>query len=90
MTEPLPRWLSVEAAARYVSMRETVFLRAVASKKLPKPSYAMGKRTPRWDREAIDAKIAGVGSAATMRELVDGVVSTIETQGRARNKTKAA
>lgn len=52
------RWLSSEAAAHYLGLRETAFRRKVKAGSLPAPSYLLGSRTPRWDREALDARLA--------------------------------
>lgn len=53
------RWLDAPTAARYLDLRETAFSRQVKAGKLPAPSYQLGTRTPRWDRLALDAAMAG-------------------------------
>jgi hypothetical protein len=92
MTGEGPRWLSVEAAAVYLCMRPDVFLKAVKAGKLPAASYALGERTPRWDRDALDARMAGIGDEGNVRAAVDGLVEKIarEAQGRKSRQAKAA
>ena len=88
MTENV-RWLDVDAASRYVSMRADIFLRAVASGKLPKPYHAAGSRSPRWDRDAIDACFIGTDKRETVREAVNGVVAQIKAEGAARRQARS-
>lgn len=88
MTEA-PRWLDVEAAARHVSMRADIFLRAVASKKLPAASYAIGTRSPRWDVHEIDARISGVKDTATVRSVFDGMAAKIAREGPKNRQAQA-
>lgn len=90
MTETTARWLDVDAACKYVSMRESIFLRAVEAGKLPKPTYALGARTPRWDRHEIDARIEGQKHTQTVREAVDGVVAEIKAKGATRRAAQEA
>ncbi len=64
-----PRWLDAEAAADYLSLRVDAFTRAVGAGRAPAPSRHLGPRTPRWDRQELDAMMSGgrvstdVGSA---------------------------
>jgi hypothetical protein len=41
------RWLSADAAAAHLDLRVDAFLRKVHQGVLPKPTYALGPRTPR-------------------------------------------
>jgi hypothetical protein len=49
------RWLDREATARYISARVDHLPRLIRAGKLPAPSLHLGARSPRWDRESLDA-----------------------------------
>jgi hypothetical protein len=58
------RWLDRKATANYICAHVDSLRRLVKSGKLPEPSYELGKRSPRWDRLALDAVFApcrGIG-----------------------------
>ncbi len=70
------RWLSRRAAAEYLSMEVDHLKRHVKSGKLPRPSFHLGPKTPRWDREALDAAIqGGQGQAESYEETVNDILS---------------
>jgi predicted DNA-binding transcriptional regulator AlpA len=73
------RWLDPAEAASHVGLRELEFLRRVKAAKLPAPSYALGPRTPRWDRMALDQAMTG---AAPSRRPLAGAVNAILAEGR--------
>jgi hypothetical protein len=50
------RWLSRRAAAEYLSMEVDHLKRHVKAGRLPKPSFHLGHKTPRWDREALERR----------------------------------
>lgn len=58
-----PRWLDREALARHICRRVDELPRLLRAGKLPPPSYHFGPRSPLWDREAVDAMIAGAAPA---------------------------
>ena len=64
MPDALPRWLDREALARHISVRVDAIPRLMKAGRLPKPSYELGPRQPRWDREQVDATLSG-GVAST-------------------------
>jgi excisionase family DNA binding protein len=53
------RWLTPTELAEYLSVSKPGLSDLVKSAKLPPPSYQLGPRSPRWDRLAIDAHMAG-------------------------------
>jgi predicted DNA-binding transcriptional regulator AlpA len=53
------RWLDAQATARYTGVRIDYLHRFVRAGKLPKPSYHLGPRSPRWDKEELDAAFTG-------------------------------
>jgi hypothetical protein len=82
MADVEPRWLDAEAAARYLSMRVDVFLRAVSKLKVPPPSRCLGPRTPRWDRDALDAMMEDDAAAESTEGIFNAVAEKIEAKGR--------
>lgn len=93
MTEP--RWLDREAVARYISVRVDEIPRLLKTGRLPKPSYHLGPRSPRWDRGAVDQAFAGqpvaaVASPPAMSEMVARRVEEItkrQTGRQGRSQT---
>ncbi len=71
------RWLDAEAAADYLSLRVDIFLRRVRSGVLPQPSDRLGGRTPRWDRERLDAEMSGTSVASQASEAAHAVAQRI-------------
>ena len=57
------RWLSPEAAAAYLDVRVDALPRLVRAGRVPAPDYALGPRSPRYDREALD-RAMGAGAAS--------------------------
>jgi hypothetical protein len=55
MSDTEPRWLDLDSAARRINVRPDRMRRLVKAGVLPEPSYALGKRMPRWDRDLLDA-----------------------------------
>lgn len=58
MSEPA-RWLDRDALAAHICVRPDAIARLVRAGRLPAPSYHLGPRQPRWDRERVDATLAG-------------------------------
>jgi hypothetical protein len=44
-----------EEAAHHLSVRPDCLARLVRQGRIPRPNYALGPRSPRWDVEALDA-----------------------------------
>ncbi len=53
------KWLDRDALAAHISVRPDAVARLVKAGRLPEPSYHLGPRQPRWDRERVDAALAG-------------------------------
>jgi predicted DNA-binding transcriptional regulator AlpA len=83
------RWLSRRAAAEYLSMEVDHLKRHVKSGKLPAPSFHLGPKSPRWDREALDAAFNRDQGRApgfvTAEEIVQDILA-----GRFLGRPKAA
>jgi hypothetical protein len=79
-----PRWLDSAATARHLSVRPDALPRLVRQKRIPAPSYALGQRSPRWDRHALDTVFDGGISSTDLRIASDAVVKKIIAEGRKR------
>ena len=84
MNAESPRWLDPEAAARYLSVRPDALPRLVRAGRIPPPSYALGERSPRWDRVALDARFDGGTASTDPRAASQAIAQKIITEGRAR------
>lgn len=62
------RWLDTRATAEYISVNPSALPRLVREGRIPKPSYQLGPRSPRWDVETLDAAFDG-GSASTNADM---------------------
>lgn len=58
------RWLDRDALAAHISVRVDAISRLQKAGRLPEPSYHLGPRQPRWDRDQVDAALSG-GLAST-------------------------
>lgn len=58
------RWLDRDALARHICVRPDAIARLQRAGRLPEPSYHLGPRQPRWDRDQVDAALSG-GVAST-------------------------
>lgn len=76
-----PRWLDRDACAAYISVRVDELPRLMKRGLLPSPSLHLGPRSPRWDREALDARFDG--SVASRRKGASHLAKAIlEEAGR--------
>lgn len=68
MPDTPARWLSPAAAAAYLGIARSTLRKLVASGLVPQPAYHLGRRLPRFDRDALDRALAGqaVGEAVDM------------------------
>lgn len=84
MPDALPRWLDREACAAYISARVDELPRMMKRGKLPAPSYHLGPKSPRWDRQALDAMFSGgVASPVQAHDLaVQDAINAILGKGR--------
>lgn len=78
------RWLCPEAAAAYLSVRPDALPRLVKQGRIPAPSYHLGRRSPRYDRLALDARFEGGLASTDPGVLVQAAIHEIIREGRAR------
>jgi hypothetical protein len=76
------RWLDLEGAAAYLSLRPDTFARKVRAGIIPAPSVRLGERTPRWDRGVLDATMDGGTGSTNAREAVNALAGQIAAEGR--------
>jgi predicted DNA-binding transcriptional regulator AlpA len=76
--EDLKRFLPPEDVAERIGVRVDQIPRLLKAGKLPKPSFHLGPRKPRYDRIAIDALFTGnkepdeqAGDAAIVQSIID-------------------
>lgn len=85
----LPRWLDSSATAHYLSTHPGALPRLVKAHRIPAPNYALGPRSPRWDRLALDSAL-DVGAASTDPDIASQAVVQKILQGRPRCKADAS
>jgi hypothetical protein len=91
MTDREPaRWLSPAAAAAYLDLPESSFLRKVRNGVFPKPSYAAGKRSPRWDKHILDVSMSGGIDSIDARTAFEALANEITTEGAKRRTSDPA
>jgi hypothetical protein len=67
-----PGWMDAAAVAEYLCCTTPAAVRRYARLgRLPKPSYHLGPRSPRWNREQIDSLLVG-------RQVHDDTAAQIE------------
>lgn len=81
-----PRWMDAEAAARHLGLRLTTFLARVKAKTLPAPSLALGPRSARWDRDALDELLGAAAASNDERQAVTAAVASILAEGRKKGR----
>jgi predicted DNA-binding transcriptional regulator AlpA len=61
------RWLDAETTAAYLGVWPELLPRLVGQGKIPRPSYHLGYRSPRWDREELDRQMSSLASRKRSR-----------------------
>ena len=84
------RWLDATAAAAYISVRVDSLRRLVKQGRIPEPSYTLGTRSPRWDREALDAVFDGGADSTNVDMTMRGWVQRMGEEAEAKRAKRAA
>ena len=71
------RWLDRDAAAKYISVDPHEMTRLERRGKLPAASYHLGPRSPRWDRNLLDAAFESGIASTNPRQAVSALVQEI-------------
>lgn len=79
---PDPRWLSADAAASYLGISTEGFRRKVRAGMIPAASRALGDALPRWDRQALDATMAGGVASMDPEEAAQAIAQDIIARRR--------
>jgi hypothetical protein len=90
MSDIEPRWLTAGAAAEYVCCTRETLRNLVKRGALPAPSYQFGPRSPRYDRLAIDARLAGRAAASNADAILAEGIRVTRTQRRPRRQEAAS
>ena len=83
------RWLDADAAADHLSLRIDAFYRAVRQGRIPAASRHLGVRTPRWDRDALDAVMIGGTASTDTRKAFDALAEEIKAERKGRTSHAA-
>lgn len=70
----LQRWLKPSDAAIYIGKPAKKLKTLAKAGLMPPPSYHFGPKSPRYDREAIDAMIAGTQRASDVDAAIAGAI----------------
>lgn len=77
MSTVSPRWLDRDALADYIGERVDRLPRLQKAGKLPRPTYHLGPRSPRWDRETVDSMLAGEAQSSNVRSVISELAQEI-------------
>jgi hypothetical protein len=80
------RWMDAEATAKYISVRIDALPRLVRQGRIPRPTYDIGPRSPRWDRLALDATFEGGSTSTNIDQMVRAGVKEILETSRPRRQ----
>lgn len=78
------RWLDRDALARHISVRVDAVARFQRAGRLPPPSYHLGPRQPRWDRDQVDAALSGGVASTDPRTAINALAAEIAAGRAAR------
>lgn len=84
----MTRWLNREGVAAHLSVHVDALPRLMREGRIPKPNYALGSRSPRWDIQALDAAILGDVASTDPGEAVNALIEKM--RAKARKKDGAA
>ena len=82
----LPRWLDRDALAKHISVRVDAISRLRRAGRLPDPSYHLGPRQPRWDRDKVDAALSGGVASTDPGTAIHALAAQIASRRPARSQ----
>ena len=80
------RWLDVAGVAVHLSCGKAAVWRLARAGKLPNPTRHLGPRSPRWDRDAIDAMIVGRAADDDAEAIIARAIDTIHSRSKRRRR----
>jgi predicted DNA-binding transcriptional regulator AlpA len=94
MSDDLIRWMNATDTAKYLGVKETALNRLVRLGHVPRPSYVLGPRSPRWDRLQIDIVFENILNSSDLHRTMitkgKSDVDRILEEGRARRSLREA
>jgi hypothetical protein len=88
--ETLPRWLNPTQLAEYIGSRVDHLPRLLRTGKLPRPSYHLGPKSPRYDRLAIDEAFSGSKAKEDMATATRNALDELRREYRAKKARTTA
>jgi integrase len=82
------RWRSPEEAAAYLGVRIDQLPRLRKAGRLPAPSYALGPRTPRYDRLLLDSSLTGASPSSSTQNVQDAVEAACQVITNEKPRTQ--
>jgi hypothetical protein len=86
--ELLARWLDTAGTAAYLHVQPDTLRRLVKQGRVPRPSYHLGPRSPRWDRHQLDAAFDSSASSTNVAVAVQAGVQEILKASRTRRPVR--
>jgi hypothetical protein len=88
------RWLSPKMLGCYLGRDPKTLLKLVRAGKLPKPTYQLGPKSPRYDRLAVDAMLTGQTEHSDAEDIANRAIQRMRAEyenrparARGRNST---
>ena len=88
------RWLSPKALGHYLGRDPKTLTGLARAGKLPKPTYQLGPKSPRYDRVAVDAMLTGQREDADAEDIANRAIQRMRAEyenrparARRRNRT---
>ncbi len=85
----LPRWLDRDGLAAHISVRPDAIHRLLKAGRLPAPSYHLGPRQPRWDRDKVDAALSGGVASTDARTAINALAAQIAARKPRQARSQA-
>jgi hypothetical protein len=82
---PQVRWLSPKMLARYIARDVKGLSALVRAGKLPTPSYHLGRKSPRFDRLAVDAILCGDKEKTDAEEITSRAIQRMRAEHEDRS-----
>lgn len=76
------KWLTLPHAAEHLDLSVDALRRLVRQGRLPQPDRSLGKRMPRWDRDALDKAMSGTPSSRNPDSAVEAWLEKQRHSGR--------
>jgi hypothetical protein len=78
------RWLSPRALGSYLGRDPKTLSSLVRAGKLPKPTYQLGPKSPRYDRLAVDAMLIGQREHTDAEDIANRAIQRMRAEYESR------